>query len=114
MKMRHATRTRTAARLIFGALLSLWASGCGGGHGEEGCPELCEQQAACPGAAITEEKCISDCQSQQEYAEKNECSEALTELLECQSHAEDVCDAEALSDECTIQSQAYVACLPKS
>lgn len=105
---------RTLRRLgacLIGAMF-VWAVGCGGGHGEEGCGELCERSAECAGAAPdTLDVCTKGCTEQTEVAEEKGCGDAYTGFLECVGHADDVCDEAALNAECKIQSDAFVDCL---
>ncbi len=86
--------------------------GCGG-HGEEGCGEFCTAVAACPNADFDEAACTKECEAESLRAEEGGCADQWTHLAECRSHAEDVCDATATSQECTIQAQAYLDCLPQ-
>lgn len=108
---RRPTHLTAALLLALGALLAGSASGCSSGHGEEGCPEYCEQLLACPAVDTSEAQCLSACEANEATAESKGCTAEYTDLLECYGHAEDVCDAEALDDECTVQHQAYDACV---
>lgn len=111
MTMRTATWSLPAA-LMLTLALGPWA--CGGGHGEEGCPELCEQVAACGDATTTAEQCLTECEAETEVAEEKGCTDYRTEYLECAGHADAVCDPDELEDECKIQSDAYATCMGDS
>lgn len=114
MKQRRAIHLFAAATFTLAAAFAASAAGCSSGHGEEGCPELCEAQTACSASTMTEDECMSQCGALEETAETKGCEESWTDLLECWSHAEDPCDAEAFEAECTVQAQAHESCLKGS
>ena len=90
------------------------AVSCSSGHGEEGCPELCERTVECPGEAQTEESCLATCGAETEKAEEAGCSGARESYLECRNHAEDHCDPEKYDEECSIQRESLMSCLDRS
>ncbi|WP_437588253.1 hypothetical protein [Sorangium sp. So ce1000] len=95
-------------------VLALVALGCSEGHGEEGCPELCERAAECPGDPTTEESCRATCSADTEAAEQAGCNDAWESYLECRSHAEDNCDPAKYDEECSIQKESLNSCLDRS
>ncbi|WP_437305146.1 hypothetical protein [Sorangium sp. So ce388] len=90
------------------------AVSCSSGHGEEGCPELCERAVECPGEPQTEESCLDTCSADTETAEEAGCSDAWESYLECRNHAEDNCDPEKYDEECSIQRESLTSCLDRS
>ncbi|WP_437777792.1 hypothetical protein [Sorangium sp. So ce1097] len=95
------------------AALALVALSCSSGHGEEGCPELCERDVECPGAT-TEEACLERCGAETEAAEEAGCEDAWESYLECRNHAEDNCDPEKYLEECSIQWESLRTCLDRT
>ncbi|WP_437673490.1 hypothetical protein [Sorangium sp. So ce131] len=99
-----------AARLALAAI-ALVAAGCSSGHGEEGCPELCERTAECPGSTLDEDSCLAACDEDTETAEEAGCHDARESYLECRNHAEDTCDPAQYEEECSIQLETLESCL---
>ncbi|WP_438024531.1 hypothetical protein [Sorangium sp. So ce233] len=95
------------------AALALVALSCSSGHGEEGCPELCERQVECPGDPTTEESCLDTCSAETEEAEEAGCDGAWESYLECRNHAEDNCDPAKYLEECSIQWESLRTCLER-
>lgn len=90
--------------------LALAALSCSSGHGEEGCPELCERAVECPGAPMTEDSCLDACSAETEAAEAADCEDAWQSYLECRNHADDNCDPEKYNEECSIQLESLNSC----
>lgn len=111
MNRRTPPHRTVLALLALGSLIAASAAACSSGHGEEGCPEYCEQLLACPAVDTTEEQCLTACEANQETAEKKGCGGEYGDLLECYGHAEDLCDTALVDDECTVQKQAFDACV---
>jgi hypothetical protein len=105
----RTTRALHAGAALLAAALLPPVAGCGG-HGEEGCPELCEQMAACPEPAQTEDACLSACNAETELAEEKGCADYRTDYLECAGHATAVCDPAELASECQLQLTSYEDC----
>ena len=103
---------KVIARLGLAALAHV-AQSCSSGHGEEGCPELCERQVECPGDATTEESCLDTCSAETEEAEEAGCDGAWESYLECRNHAEDNCDPAKYLEECSIQWESLRTCLER-
>jgi hypothetical protein len=91
--------------------LALAALSCSSGHGEEGCPELCERAVECPGGPMTEDSCLDACSAETEAAEEAGCEDARESYLECRNHADDNCDPEKYNEECSIQLASLNSCL---
>ncbi|WP_437926015.1 hypothetical protein WMF37_44380 [Sorangium sp. So ce291] len=104
---------KVIARMALTALVAVAVS-CSSGHGEEGCPELCERAVECPGEPPTEESCLDTCSAETETAEEAGCSDARESYLECRNHAEDNCDPEKYDEECSIQRESLMSCLDRS
>ncbi|WP_437830312.1 hypothetical protein [Sorangium sp. So ce1153] len=104
---------KVIARMALTAL-AVVAVSCSSGHGEEGCPELCERAVECPGEPQTEESCLDTCSADTETAEEAGCSDAWESYLECRNHAEDNCDPEKYDEECSIQRESLTSCLDRS
>ncbi|MGK3968945.1 hypothetical protein WMF38_36880 [Sorangium sp. So ce118] len=104
---------KVIARMALTALVAVAVS-CSSGHGEEGCPELCERAVECPGEPQTEESCLATCSAETETAEEAGCSDAWESYLECRNHAEDNCDPEKYDEECSIQRESLMSCLDRS
>ncbi|XXT17901.1 hypothetical protein WME94_47505 [Sorangium sp. So ce429] len=104
---------KVIARMALTALVAVAVS-CSSGHGEEGCPELCERTVECPGEPQTEESCLATCSAETETAEEAGCSDAWESYLECRNHAEDNCDPEKYDEECSIQRESLTSCLDRS
>ncbi|WP_437333799.1 hypothetical protein [Sorangium sp. So ce394] len=96
------------------AALALALAACSSGHGEEGCPELCERAVECPGAPMTEDSCLDACGAETEQAEEAGCEDAWESYLECRNHAEDNCDPVKYEEECSIQLESLNSCLQRS
>lgn len=96
--------------LLWLMLTTFTVLGCESGHGEEGCPELCDRAAACPGADASRDECMKTCEADTEAVEQAGCEDAWETYLECRNHANDVCDVEAYQEECSIQWDALKAC----
>ncbi|MGK3985171.1 hypothetical protein WME99_19130 [Sorangium sp. So ce136] len=103
---------KVIARMALTALVAVAVS-CDSGHGEEGCPELCERAVECPGEPPTEESCLDTCSAETETAEEAGCSDARESYLECRNHAEDNCDPEKYDEECSIQRESLMSCLDR-
>lgn len=98
-------------RSLLSLLLTTFAVlGCESGHGEEGCPELCDRAAACPGNVQPRDECMAECKEKTEAVEQAGCEGAWETYLECRNHANDACDEEAYQEECSIQWDALGAC----
>ncbi|KYF85361.1 hypothetical protein WME98_14105 [Sorangium sp. So ce296] len=108
--MKVMTRMALAAL----ALAALALAACSSGHGEEGCPELCERAVECPGAPMTEDSCLDACGAETEQAEEAGCEDAWESYLECRNHAEDNCDPAKYEEECSIQLESLNSCLQRS
>ncbi|WP_437810639.1 hypothetical protein [Sorangium sp. So ce1078] len=93
--------------------LALAALSCSSGHGEEGCPELCERAVECPGDPMTEDSCLDACSAETEAAEEAGCEGAWESYLECRNHADDNCVPENYNEECSIQLESLNSCLAR-
>ncbi|MGK4001802.1 hypothetical protein WMF31_04190 [Sorangium sp. So ce1036] len=113
MKVLRTTARCALAMLALSGVLALSGAGCSSGHGEEGCPELCERVAECPGASGGEEGCLETCDAETEAAEEAGCVDAHESYLECRNHAEDTCDPAQFEEECSIQLESLRSCLSR-
>lgn len=91
-------------------MITFAVAGCESGHGEEGCPELCDRAAACPGNVGSRDECMAQCASDTEAVEEAGCEDAWETYLECRNHANDVCDLQSAHEECSIQWNALGTC----
>jgi hypothetical protein len=89
----------------------LVAVGCSSGHGEEGCPELCERTAECTGSTVSEDECSSVCEKTTALVENAGCERDWESVLECRSHADNACDEKSYREECSVQYDSYTSCV---
>lgn len=83
-------------------------TGCGEDH--EICPELCERSSECPEVLGDEDTCVSTCNAELESAEEKGCEEQWEAYQECASHSTNLCQADLLHEECSVQYDAYTSC----
>lgn len=105
--MNHVVTTALHALV----LVFFVTAGCSSEHGEEGCPELCERTAQCPGSTGGEDACVSACRSTTEVVESAGCDEDWESFLECRSHATDACNEQSYAEECSVQYDSFRSCL---
>lgn len=95
-------------RLLASAFACLLLSACGG---SASIPDTCARLADCENQGDTPAECEESLTSQRADAESAGCGGEFDDYLSCVDGASDVCDSNALLEECAEEAFALFACI---